>query len=108
VSYGAFPVTQRYDEAERRWKVQGSPGLCWRAWDEEHVVFHPASGDTHLLNAFTAEVLHAIEECPASGEELTQLFSPACDTEDESALRQQISNVLARFHELGLIEPAHE
>jgi PqqD family protein of HPr-rel-A system len=101
-------VTQGHDEGDKRWRVQGSSSLCWRAWDEEHVVFHPASGDTHLLNAFTAEVLRALEECPASGAELTQLFAPAFEAEDEPALRGQIDNLLARFHELGLIEPAPE
>jgi PqqD family protein of HPr-rel-A system len=101
-------VTEGHDEDDTRWRVQGTAGLCWRAWDDEYVVYHPASGDTHLLNAFTAEVLRALEECPASTSELAQFCAPACDAEDEPALRQQISNLLARFHELGLIEPAHE
>jgi PqqD family protein of HPr-rel-A system len=91
-----------------RWKVHGSSGLCWRTWDDEHVVFHPPSGDTHLLNDFTAEVLRALEECPATESELTQLLSAACTTPHESDLREQINNVLGRFHELGLIEQATE
>lgn len=103
-----IPLTQGHHEADPRWKVPGSSGLCWRAWDDEHIVFHPASGDTHLLNAFTAEVLHALEECPATGSELAQLLAPACGAEDDAAIREQIDNVLARFHELGLIEPTIE
>lgn len=101
-------MTPGPDKADVRWKVCGSSGLCWRAWDDEHVVFHPASGDTHLLNAFTAEVLRALEECPATGSELTQLLAPACDAGGEPSLREQIDNLLTRFHELGLIEPVTE
>lgn len=101
-------MTPGHDDAGIRWRVQDSSSLCWRAWDEERVVFHPASGDTHLLDPFTAEVLRALEDCPATASELTRLFAPACDGVDEFALRERIQNLLARFHDLGLIEPTHE
>jgi PqqD family protein of HPr-rel-A system len=101
-------MTPGHHDATVRWRVHGASGLCWRVWGEEHVVFQPASGDTHLLNPFTAEVLRALEECPASAAELTRLFAPAVGPADGPTLGQQIQDLLARFYDLGLIEPTPE
>lgn len=39
-------------------RFRTSTGLMWHAWGEgKFSVFHPDTGETHLLNAFPAEIL---------------------------------------------------
>ena len=77
------------------WKVPQECRLEWRSFGSLHIVFNPASGDTHLLNAVSAAVLRSLEETPSTIDEL-QARSNATDVE---ALIEELD-------ELGLIAPA--
>lgn len=83
--------------------------LHWRRWDEEMVVFDPATGSTHLLSAAAAEVLMALMEAdqPMDAVQLAQRLLPGEDgaaplAEDVHAL-QSVLQGLAR---LGLLSEA--
>ena len=41
-----------------RWKVHANSDLRWRSWQDDSVLYHGASGDTHLLDPVAAEALH--------------------------------------------------
>jgi PqqD family protein of HPr-rel-A system len=76
------------------WRIPPGIELCWKRWDDDLIVFNPASGRTHLLNPLAGEALRAIEESPADIESLTKRLA---------ALVAETNGL--DFDELGLIEP---
>jgi PqqD family protein of HPr-rel-A system len=81
-----------------KWRVPEDWQLEWRQWGSLHVVFNPASGDTHLLNAASASVLRSLER-NASTVEALEARTP--DSSD-------VSELVSELDELGLIAPAHD
>ena len=69
-------------------------------WDERCVVYHPGSGDTHLLNKVDLSVLQRINEKPTSAKDLSVEFEWIFD---DGAV-QYIQILLSNLAELGLIE----
>jgi PqqD family protein of HPr-rel-A system len=97
-----IPVTEGAAEV---WRLPAGVSLLWHSWDEDEViVFNRASGQTHLLDAFSAAVLRRIEAAPTGLPDLQR--SLAIDLAlDESALSARLSDVCRRFDQLGLAEP---
>lgn len=91
-----------------RWRVPANADFRWRAWDGEFVLYHCNSGDTHRMNAFSAEVLRALGEQPATSAELLRQLSTRLALEPDETLRANLEALLARFHDFGLIEPEHD
>lgn len=88
--------------------------LHWRCWDNEWVVYNQGSGDTHLLDTFTACTLMALEEGAATPAQLlVQLLAqldrsqgmglafPAEQTQDAE---QRMLAALQQLQQAGLIE----
>jgi PqqD family protein of HPr-rel-A system len=80
--------------------------LRWAAWEDGCIVFQVRSGETHYLNPTGAYVLQALVSAPADESQLArqlglQLGRSAADEE----ILAHIDALLARFQELGLIEP---
>lgn len=96
----AAPVAQR-------WLVPASADLRWRCWHEHTLVYHPPSGDTHLLNPLAAEVLRSLSRRAATAAELADHVAAAFDLQVDGQLLRQMEQCLAQFAELGLINPAH-
>jgi PqqD family protein of HPr-rel-A system len=89
-----------------RWEVAGGPAaLLWREWDGEYIVFHVPSGDTHLLNAFAAEILLSLADEPASVAELVLRLRHEVGLEPGSGQEEPIANLVTQFEERGLVEP---
>jgi PqqD family protein of HPr-rel-A system len=49
--------------------------LEWREWGGLHIVYNPASGNTHLLNSVSALVLSSLERGASTIEDLELLVS---------------------------------
>ncbi len=89
-----------------RWHVPPDAELHWRSWDEqEHLVYHAQSGDTHYLNPVAAEVLRYLQGSSATADELTRQLAGTIGVEADNALLDQIEQLLGQLDELGLIEP---
>ncbi|MBB1076141.1 HPr-rel-A system PqqD family peptide chaperone [Rhodoferax sp. 4810] len=77
----------------------------WEA-DDERVIYHPASNETHYLNPLGALVLDTLAAAPAgiTLDDLLQTIASALadDTIAPADLRQYLTGLLARFAELGL------
>jgi PqqD family protein of HPr-rel-A system len=87
------------------WRLPAGVSLLWHAFDEDEViVFNRGSGQTHLLDAFSAAVLRRIEARPATAPDLARFFATGFEL-DENVLIARIDAVCARFDQLGLAEP---
>ena len=91
-----------------KWRVTVGCDLLWRFWDGEFVVFNTGSGDTHVLDAFSGEVLKSIQQQPASAAEIAICLADSLALTLEEVPLERITEVLTEFHTLGLIEPVPE
>lgn len=91
-----------------RWCIPAQADLHWKVWGDEAVVFHPPSGDTHVLHLIAAETLFVLTErgC-ATADELSHHLAAALEVENDETVLRHVEQCLAQFHELGLIEPVH-
>ena len=94
-----------HDGGADRWRLPAGVSLLWHSWDEDEViVFNCASGQTHLLDAFSAAVLRRIEASPSTVLELGRFFAIGFEL-DEDILSERVEVVCRRFDQLGLAEP---
>jgi len=94
------------DAAPPVWRLSVASPLPLRVWDGEVVVYNSRSGDTHLLDVLTGELLRAITAGPASVAVLRQTAAAFLEVADDEQLGRHVGQALAALDELGLIEPA--
>lgn len=95
-----------HDGAAEVWRLPKGVSLLWQSWDEDEViVFNRASGQTHLLDAFSAAALRQIEAAPTTMPDLRRYFATGLAL-DESVLSDRLRAICQRFDQLGLAEPA--
>jgi PqqD family protein of HPr-rel-A system len=86
------------------WSLPESVSLVWQVWDpDEVIVFNRASGQTHLLDAFSAAVLREIAERPRSMSALSEDLAERLGL-DDSAVEARSRIVCESFARLGLAE----
>lgn len=88
------------------WMVPKDWRLEWRQWGELHVVYNPASGDTHLLNGVSAFVLTSLEKKAATTDELGNRLSKWLGRRPDDGLSSDIEALVSELDELGLIATA--
>lgn len=99
------PTAPVDDRAGEIWRLPRGVSLLWQSWDEDEIlVFNRASGQTHLLDAFSAAVLRRIEACPGTILDLKRYFASGFELE-EDVLSGRVEVVCRRFDQLGLAEP---
>lgn len=90
---------------EATWSVAGGARLLWRAWDHDEVLVHNlASGETHLLDAFSAAALRQIANQPRTVDALCRALVEEFDL-DEDVVAVRLPPVCGTFQRLGLAEP---
>ncbi|MBT9612847.1 MAG: HPr-rel-A system PqqD family peptide chaperone [Burkholderiales bacterium] len=77
------------------------------AWKDGYTAFHSGTGDTHLLDHLTGEVLSCLLRQPLSLEELTSSITGKASAELDSDSVQAFENALASLQRVQLIEPVH-
>jgi PqqD family protein of HPr-rel-A system len=77
-----------------------------RTWDGDVVVYNPLSGDTHLLDVLTGELLRVIIAGPATVAALREAAASLLEVPDDDSLGRHVGEALAALDESGLIEPA--
>jgi PqqD family protein of HPr-rel-A system len=93
-----------------RWRVMRPQRLCVRRWDDEVVVYDDRTGDTHILEDLTGQVLERLMHTSASADELTnELRMPSADVHGDSVRRQRgvtrILDAIMRLHRKGIVKP---
>ncbi len=69
------------------------------------MVFNPLSGQTHLLDIVTGQILKLIMSGSSSVGELRPGTATFLEVDDDNHLAGTISDILIRLEEAGLIEP---
>ena len=85
------------------WQVVPGSSFRWRQWDEEHVLYHENSGDTHRLNALGARALELLET-PATADELARRLAARLTVAPDEAFASVVGKLVLHFRELGLVE----
>ncbi len=80
--------------------------LLWRAWDEEYVVYNTGSGDTHLLDMVSGEILKCLEDQASDIAGLVSKSAARLSLEPGPELSKHVSDLLLKLCDVGLIEPA--
>ena len=81
--------------------------MLWRSWDDdEYVVYSSTSGDTHLINEVTAEVLRQLERSEMGFSDLVLGVTNTLGAEPDEQAETQVAGLLAYLDQIGLVEPS--
>ncbi len=87
-----------------RWAIKQPATILSRSWDEnETLLFHVESGDTHLLGQSAAALLAQLEERNRSLDELSLTWGAKGDRPDPELIGS-LKATLAELELAGLIE----
>ena len=74
-----------------------------REWEDESFLFNPASGDTHLLNALSMEILRLLNHDRLSADSLMEKLLEIFGSVDFVLKLDTLIEYLQRFEAMGLI-----
>jgi PqqD family protein of HPr-rel-A system len=88
------------------WYAPDGRILLVRQWEEESlcVVYHPLSGDTHLLDALPAELLRLLTDKAHTTPELLADLSDVFADVDAQQAADLLERSLATLREIGLVQ----
>lgn len=81
---------------------RASNELYFRSWNDEFVVYHSRSGDTHLLGTAAGHILLALQQAPSDAIALSQSLASLPGIAPEEFMLQ-INDMLAELNALSLI-----
>jgi PqqD family protein of HPr-rel-A system len=87
------------------WAVPNTDQLVWLGWDGFYMVFHPASGEMHLLDGLAREIVDVIAGKPCTEAELLLQMAEIFDSGLSPELSKKIMGSLAELDKIGLLEP---
>ena len=87
------------------WTLRPGVELSWQCWDpDEFLVYDSASGDTHLVNEVTREVLRQLGRAPQSTSQLGCLVAESLGLADDPELEQRLAQLVSHLDRIGLVE----
>ncbi|MBK1642074.1 hypothetical protein CKO12_09340 [Chromatium okenii] len=86
------------------WQLHSQGALHWEQWEDQFALYQVASGETHFLNAFGAAILQQLIAAPQSLDAICAHLAIEFDCMPDAELCAQVSALLTRFDELGLIQ----
>lgn len=87
-----------------KWRLTSNESLHFRAWGDEVVVYNSLSGDTHLLDSATSQMLLHLQAAPSDAATLAELLTPYFQIAPSADLRLHIEQQLSELRALALIE----
>ena len=85
------------------WRALEGTGFLKRHWGDDYLVWSELTGQTHLLDLFSATVLKLLQERPAGPSEIAERVAEVLALEDDK-LVTTVEQTLADFERLGLAE----
>lgn len=86
------------------WKILPSGGLSWRQLDGDYLVFNPSSGNTHVLDVASGEILRLLVGAAASTKAVGSHLAAFLEVAEDDELRDARDRMLLNLEELALIE----
>jgi len=74
-------------------------------WDGDFVVYNPLSGDTHILQIDSGEVLRAVTRGDVADDAIRAHLARVLELPEDRQLAGHVDRILGHLHEVGLIEP---
>lgn len=87
----------------KRWQAIPPGETAWRSFDDEHVLYHIPSGNTHLLGAAAADIFFYLQQSPASLPEIAQFLAAKMQLETDQDLLDRIAEILSELRASALI-----
>jgi PqqD family protein of HPr-rel-A system len=88
------------------WQVCADAPLLLHCWDGDYVVYNPLSGNTHILDVVSGEVLQSVVAGHGSRSELCRRTAAFLQVPDDARVAEHVQEILDALDELALIEPA--
>lgn len=85
------------------WRIYPAEQLVLRRIDGDYLVFNPASGNTHVLDVASGEILRFLSEAAASSEAVGAHLAAFLDVAEDGELREARDSMLLSLEELALI-----
>src|SRR5262245_60541651 len=99
-----FSMPQETSQVPFKYRIAGGSALLWKQWsDDEVLVFHIASGRTHLLDALSAEVLKQLEPGALTMNDLLNSIRQRHDLEMDE-LSARVLEVCRSLSDIGLLD----
>jgi PqqD family protein of HPr-rel-A system len=92
------------NRAQVGWFSDPAFPLSVRHWDDDYVVYHPGSGDTHLLDASRYVLLTQLAPEPAPAAVIAERLAARLELPDDAEFTEKIETLLSDLYGLGLIE----
>ena len=73
-------------------------------WDDDYVFYDQLSGDTHLLDGVSGELICALSEKAMSRAALLKKLNALFEAPSESEMESYLDDFIARFQQLGLLD----
>lgn len=89
------------------WCIAPGQRLAAWGWDDEVLLYNNLSGDTHLFGEEALAVLQHLQQSPATLDALVAAFADDLDPDDAAALPETMIALLAKLHDLFLVESRH-
>ena len=87
-----------------KWQAITDFELLWHVWQEDNVIYHAGSGDTHLLSEDAAKVLRSLQKEPANTFELENKLASSFDLPQDTKLSSYLEIIMTDLNKLGVIE----
>jgi PqqD family protein of HPr-rel-A system len=92
---------------DARWRIGAGESISLRCWDGDFVVYNPLSGNTHVLDIVTGEILRAIMARTMSESELCTHVASFLEVPNDAGVAEHVGRIVATLDRLALIEPAN-
>jgi len=86
------------------WRIIGDDVLRFRSWNDEFVVYHALSGDTHILEEANVQLLLELQRTPSDMLSLARQLASQWQCELDDDLVREIEMALTDMQALSLIE----
>ncbi|WP_081917789.1 HPr-rel-A system PqqD family peptide chaperone [Methylobacter sp. BBA5.1] len=85
-------------------RVPDNGRLLYRCWGDEYVFYHPATGDTHLFDQASADLILAVSAQPLSRAALLKRLAASLKSLTDQEIEQFLDELLMKCGQSGLLE----